>query len=130
MDALLPSDYSVDTFFLTHDGRSKPISVIISLEDQKIMHVTYDRSLFPSNATISQLSVNMAGFLYHVYFDFAHHQYNPVTASYLFICLLQHKCVTNICIEDDLPEILDVLEQCVFLSMHFCDCNLCLADST
>jgi len=123
MDALLPTDYSVNAFFLTHGGRSKPISVTISLEDQKLMHVTYDCSLFPSDATISQISVNVDSFLYHVYFDYARHQYNPATASYLFIHLLQHKCATNICIEDDLPDLLVILKECVFLSMPLCDCN-------
>ena len=56
--------------------------------------------------------------LYRVYFGQVEHKTNCLKATYMFMWLQDCELVLNICIEDDLPNILDALTRCVVVNLE------------
>lgn len=111
MEDVLPTSYTVLAFYVMHGGGTKPIGMSIMQAVPKTLHITYDQSIFPTTATISQTTVKVEGRIYQVYFNITHHQINPETVLYLFVCLLQSNRPVTLCPEDDLPDVMNILDQ-------------------
>jgi len=104
------ADYTVLAFFLTHGGCSNAIPVKVTSNEDQNVYIKYKRSIFPSNAVITEESGWVGNRLYRVYFNSTHHQHKPETACYLIVRLLQADRPVSLCPEDDMPDILIIFE--------------------
>jgi len=104
------ADYTVLMFFLTHGGSSIAIPVTVTSDDNHNIYIKYKRSLFPSNAVITEEAAWIGDRLYRVYFDRTHHQHKPDTTCYLIVRLLRADRPVSFCPEDDMPDILHIFE--------------------
>ena len=59
MEDELCTSHTVLTFFVTQGGGTKLIHVTFMQVPPNTLHMTYDQSIFPTNATISQTSVKV-----------------------------------------------------------------------
>lgn len=105
----LDTGYTVWAFIV---GRtSGPRRMSISIEGPQDIGILVQETVFPIGASIHRLHVRADSRDYCLYFDKIGHKDDHDNATYVFLCFqngYNGKKFINICVEDDMPYLLEV----------------------
>ena len=107
--------YKIFAFLIGVHRRTGPRLISVHWRQPCAILPVIERDMFPEDANICATNTVVENRHYCVYFDRTNHQLDSKTASYLFIRILYPGRPVDICPEDDLPDIIESLKECVFL---------------
>lgn len=108
--------YSVWTFVL--GAVAGPRRMIVRREEDKYLGILADQKVFGNDTAVEIMMLTINGKLYRVYFDQVQHKANRGKGTYMFMRLENRELALDICIEDDMPNILDALTRCVAVELE------------
>lgn len=108
--------YSVWTFVL--GAVAGPRRMIVHAEEDNYLGILADQKVFGNDTAVEIMMLTMNEKLYRVYFDQVQHKGNHGKGTYVFMRLYDRELALDICIEDDLPNILDALTRCVVVNLE------------
>ena len=108
---------------------SGPRRMLVQAEDDGFVGIKADQNIFKPNTPIESTTVTINEKLYRVQFDITLHLSNRRIANYIFLRLLKPDLAIDICVKNDLPDIIDCLTTYV-LFLFFLHCPTLEQDRT
>lgn len=108
--------YSVWVFVL--GAVAGPRRMVVRREEDNYLGILANQKVFGKDTAVEIMMFTIDEKLYRVYFGQVEHKANRLKATYVFMRLQDRELALNICIEDDLPNILDALTRCVAVNLE------------